>query len=149
MSCIFSPSSITKVSYPEDHHKLPGFVFSATVKNHLSFLKLNFLPPVALLIPSAFPALAVVPPVASTVSSTVPAPSNSLAVSSPALSFPCMKLDSMLWHHCFGHIRMDTTQAALTKNYVTGVRLDGSFIQEYCNSCIVGKSLILCRVTML
>ena len=137
MSCLFSPGGITKVSYPEDHHKLPGFVFSATVKNRLSFLKLAFLPSGALPTASVFPAIAVVPPEASVVSSesSVPAPS-----SSPALSFPRVKLDSMLWHRRFGHIGMDATRAALTKNYVTGTRLDGSFIREYCISCIVGKS---------
>ena len=35
---------------------------------------------------------------------------------------------------------MDATRAALTKDYVTGVQLDGSFLRNYCISCIVGKS---------
>ena len=46
----------------------------------------------------------------------------------------------MLWHCRFGHIGMDATQAALMKEYVTGVKLDGSFICDHCISCIVGKS---------
>jgi gag-pre-integrase-like protein len=46
----------------------------------------------------------------------------------------------MLWHRRFGHIGMDATRAALTKDYVTGIKLDGSFIRDYCISCIVGKS---------
>ena len=29
---------------------------------------------------------------------------------------------------------------ALTKNYATGIHLDGPFIRDYCISCIVGKS---------
>ena len=35
---------------------------------------------------------------------------------------------------------MDATRAALTKDYVTGVQLDGSFVRDHCISCIVGKS---------
>ena len=46
----------------------------------------------------------------------------------------------MLWHRRFGHVGMDATRAALTKNYATGIKLDGSFIRDHCISCIVGKS---------
>jgi hypothetical protein len=125
MSCLFSPGGITKIFYPPDHHKLPNFTFSAAVTNRLSFLKLDFIPPV---VPTAFPAH-------TTVSRPI------LAPSSPSLesSFPRIKLDSMLWHRRFGHIGMDATRAALTKDYVTGVRLDGSFLRDHCISCIVGK----------
>ena len=35
---------------------------------------------------------------------------------------------------------MDTTQAALTKDYLTGIKLDGSFVHGHCISCIIGKS---------
>jgi hypothetical protein len=124
MACLFSPGGITKVSYPADHSKLPGFSFSATVTNRLSFLKLDFLSPSLSTAPqaTAFPALA------------EPVPVSSL------YSFPRVKLDSMLWHRRFGHIGMDATRAALTKDYVTGIQLDGSFIRDYCISCIVGKS---------
>ena len=38
MLCIFSPGGITKISYPENHPRLPGFLISATVVNRLSFL---------------------------------------------------------------------------------------------------------------
>ena len=70
MSCLFSPGGITTVFYSCDHATLPGFSFSATVSNRLSFFRLDFLPPVA----TAFPALA------------------------PTSSFPRLKVDSMLWH---------------------------------------------------
>lgn len=95
MSCLFSPGGITRVFYPDDHHKLPGFSFSATVVNRLSFLKLVFVPPITSPVPTALLAQAVVP---------LPAP-----------SFPRIKLDSILWHRRFGHIGMDATRAALTK----------------------------------
>jgi hypothetical protein len=112
MSCVFSPGGITKVSYPSDHHKFPGFTFSATVTNRLSFLKLDFLSPV---IATACPATAVIPQPLSNLS-------GSPAVDpSPSYSFPRIKQDSMLWHRRFGHIGMDATRATLTKDYVTGV----------------------------
>ena len=118
MSCLFSPGGITKVFYPEDHDVFPGLTFSAKVLNRLSFLHLNFLPPVS--------------------------PSTSLAAppfsSSPSTSFPRLRLDSMLWHRRFGHLGMDATRAALTKDYAMGVKLDGPFITDHCISCIVGKS---------
>lgn len=136
MSCLFSPGGITKVFYPDDHPRLAGFSFSATVANRLSFLQLDFLPPVDSVVPSAFPAgnlsqVSVPLPTVTPVSSSTSAPPS---------SFPRVKLDSMLWHRHFGHVGMDATRAALTKEYVTGVKFDGSFLRDYCISCIVGKS---------
>ena len=118
MSCLFSPGGITKLSYPDDHPRLPNFSLSATVINRLSFLKLSFVPPDLPLVPTAMPA----------------------AVSIPAYTFPRLKLDSVLWHRRFGHIGLEATKAALTKNYVTGVRLEGAFITDHCIPCLVGKS---------
>ena len=46
LSCVFTSGGLTKVFYPQNHAKLPGFTFSAFVTNRLSFLKLVFLPPV-------------------------------------------------------------------------------------------------------
>ena len=77
MSCLFSPGGITKVFYPCSHSKLPGFTFSATVSNHLSFLKLDFIAPSVSDLPVALPAQVQDP---------------------PASSFPHLKQDSMLWH---------------------------------------------------
>ena len=134
MSCLFSPGGLTKVFFPANHPKFPGLAFSATVTNRLSFLQLDFIPPVSSA-PLAFPAQ---------VSSQVTAASLSSVSSSPPVpplpSFPRLKLDSMLWHRRFGHVGMDATRAVLTKDYATGVKLDGSFIRDYCISCIVGKS---------
>ena len=127
MSCLFSPGGITKVYFPQTHATLPGFVFDATVSNRLSFLQLEFIASPA----SASVSVATVPDVVS----------PGLSVSSESsLSFPRVRLDSMLWHRRFGHIGMEATRAALTKNYVTGVDLDGSFVREHCIACIVGKS---------
>src|ERR1700678_3132834 len=46
----------------------------------------------------------------------------------------------MLWHRRFGHIGMEATRAALTKNYVEGVQYEGSFVPDQCVACVVGKS---------
>ena len=89
MSCLFSPGGITKISFPEDHPRLPGLSFSATVVNCLSFLNLSFLSPMLPLISTTMPAL--VPP-------------------QSAYSFPCVKQDSALWHQHFGHIGMNATR---------------------------------------
>ena len=120
MSCLFSPGGITKIFYPDNHPRLPGFSLSASVVNRLSFLNLTFIPPEVPLVPTAFPAQAVLP--------------------LPAYSFPRIKLDSILWHRRFGHIGMDATKATLTKDYVTGIHLDGGFVHDHCIPCIVGKS---------
>ena len=124
MSCLFSPGGITKVFFPEEHPKFPGLTFSATVASRLSFLKLVFLPPALPVAPCAFPARV--------------SPAGGVSLSHPPSSapappsFPRLKLDSMLWHRRFGHIGMDATRAALTKNYVTGIKLEGSFIRDHC-----------------
>ena len=57
MSCpsLCSPDGITEVFYPDQHPKFPGLAFSATVINHLSFLSLDFIPPVVSSVPAAFP----------------------------------------------------------------------------------------------
>jgi hypothetical protein len=73
MSALFSPGGMTKVSFPADHPTLPAFTFTATVVNRLSFLKLDFVPPGKPMVDVSATAL-------------------------PALSFPRVKLDSMLWH---------------------------------------------------
>ena len=112
MSASFTPGGITKISFPSDHSNVPGFSFSATVHNRLSFLKLDFMLPSLPVSPAAL----------------------------PALTFPRLKLDSTLWHHHFGHIGMDATKAALTKDYVKGVVLEGSFLCDHCIACIIGKS---------
>jgi hypothetical protein len=74
MSCLFSPGGITKVFYPEYHTKFPGFTFSATVSNRLSFLKLDFISPdtLALNLPAAFPAHAVIPSIPEMPPSSIP-----------------------------------------------------------------------------
>ena len=122
MSCLFSPGGITKVYFPSDHAMFPGLSFSSTVSNCLSFLKLIFLSPAVSSVPLAVPAVV------------------SLPSSSPSSSFPRVHLDSMLWHRRFGHIGMESTWAALTKDFVTGVHLEGPFVRDHCISCIVGKS---------
>ena len=110
--------------FPRDHTKLPGFTFSATVANRLSFLRLDFVLPPLLVAPTAFPAQALSPP----------------ALEIPDTTFPRVRQDSVLWHRRFGHVGMDATRAALTKNYVKGVLFEGSILRDHCIPCIVGKS---------
>ena len=45
-----------------------------------------------------------------------------------------------MWHRRFGHIGLDATKAALTKDYVKGVTFKGPFLRDHCVTCIVGKS---------
>ena len=110
MLALFTPGGLTTISFPSDHPTLPTFSFSASVHNRLSFLNLEFVSPT--ISPAAL----------------------------PALSFPRLKLDLTLWHCRFGHIGMDATKAALTKDYVKGVVFEGSFLHDHCIACIVGKS---------
>ena len=64
LACLLSPDGITKVSYPDLDPTLPGLTFSATVVNHLSFLLLDFIPPVPSPVPSPVASSArVYPPV--------------------------------------------------------------------------------------
>jgi hypothetical protein len=73
------------------------------------------------------------------VSTALPLTVSAPPRSSP-YSFPRVAQDSMLWHRHFGHIGMEATRATLTKDYVTGVQLEGSFIHDHCIPCLVGKS---------
>ena len=119
---LFSPGDITKIFYLDDHPRLPGFYLSASVVNRLSFLNLSFVPPAVSLVSVALPLPTPVP--------LHPSP----------YSFPQVSQDSMLWHRRFGHIGMEATCAALTKDYVTGVQLEGPFVRDHCIPCLVGKS---------
>ena len=123
MSCLFSPGGITKVFFPKDHAILPGFIFRAKVSNRLSFLKLDFISHVKVLSSAVSPAIS---PVVSFISTDY--------------SFPHIKPDLMLWHRRFGHIGMDATRAALTKEYVKGIQYEGPLTREHCVACLIGKS---------
>ena len=101
MSCLFSPGSITKVFFPDGHPKFSGLTFPAAVSNQLSFLQLSFLPPVSPSVPIAM--------LAQVSSHDVVPSSLTISSSSASLSFPHVKLNSMLWHHQFGHLGMDAT----------------------------------------
>ena len=113
-----------KIFFPANHALFPGLTFLATVTSRLSFLKQSkaFLSPTP---PSVSLALLAAVPLSSMSSSS---------------SFPHLKLDSMLWHCHFGHIGMDMTRAALTKDFVTDVQLESPFVRDHCISCIVGKN---------
>jgi hypothetical protein len=87
MSCAYSPDGIMEVFYPDQHPKFPGLAFSATVANHLSFLLLNFIPPVASsqAVPAAFSAR-VSPPVGSVAAVFPSRPASLLSSSLPQAS---------------------------------------------------------------
>ena len=61
MSCLFSLGGITKVFFPRDHPALPGLVFKANVSNCLSFLKLDFIQPIAVTHPAVSLCLLTIP----------------------------------------------------------------------------------------
>lgn len=128
MSCLISPGGITKIFYPESHPRLLGFLLTATVVNRLSYLNLTYIPPDVTIHLTAFPAQTILP--------------------LPVYSFPRVKLDSILWHHRFGHIGMDATKATLTKNYVTGIQLDSVFVHDHCIPYIVGRAFNVHIITM-
>jgi hypothetical protein len=86
LSCLFSNGGITKVSYPDSHLNLPGLTFSPTVVNHLSYLLLDFIPPVASSAPVHFP-----PWVSRKLSPPVP---GSVQIPSSQVSFPSSPLSS-------------------------------------------------------
>ena len=99
---IYSPGGIMKIFYPDQHPKFPGLAFSATVTDHLSFLLLDFLPPVASSVPVAFsaqvsPPVAVPPP--KSASKSFPSPSPSQASRRKLNSPPKEKLPLANLHH--------------------------------------------------
>ena len=113
LTMTFQPNGPTTILYSLTDPKPPGFTFSAMVIHHISFLNLDFV----------------------LQSEIVPQPHAFVTI-----TFSETKHSSTLWHHCFRHLGMDATQAALTKEYITSVHLDGPFIYEHCVACIVGKS---------
>lgn len=65
---------------------------------------------------------------------------RSIASDDPSLAlFLSLPLTPDLWHQQFGHLGHDATRAALTRNYVLGVKYDGSFDRSICPSCVIGK----------
>jgi hypothetical protein len=99
-------------SYPLTDPELPEFSMTTQVIHCLSLLKLDFIYPSEI--------------------------SNPVAC--PALTFPKVKNTSILWHRRFGHLGMDATQEALTKDYATGITYTGPFHHEHCIPCVIGKS---------
>ena len=113
MTVMFNSSGDpTILSFPPTDPVLPNFSMLAVVIHHLSFLKLDFIYPSTNMQFSAF----------------------------QAPTFPKTKITPSLWHCRFGHLGMDATQEALTKNYALAIEYTGSFAQEHCVACIIGKS---------
>ena len=110
LTVTFRPDAPTVISYPDSDPDLPGFSFTAPVFCRLSLLKLDFVLPNPS--PHAF----------------------------PAITFPKTNHMSTLWHRHFGHLGMEATREALTKEYVKGITFSGPILQEHCIACIVGKS---------
>ena len=100
MTVTFNPlGAPTILSYPSTDSVLPNFSMTAEVIHRLSFLKLDFVSP-----------------------STLQSP---LSTAFPALTFPKTKYTSTLWHRRFGHLGMDATREALTKDYAVGIQYTG------------------------
>ena len=103
----------TIIHFPSDHPTLAGLSFQATVLRRLSFLQCDFLRPD--------------PPL-----------TDGTEVAFP--TFPIVEPTPALWHRRLGHLGLDATRAALTKNYVTGVDWSGTMdFSDRCVPCLIGK----------
>ncbi|PPQ83175.1 hypothetical protein CVT26_015506, partial [Gymnopilus dilepis] len=113
----FDPPNATVLSFPNEHEHLPGFTLTASVVHRLSFLSLDF------------------------VAQSPPLPESVAFPAYPAESFArASKPTSHLWHRRFGHLGIEATHAALTKEYVQGADYSGPLTRDYCVACVVGKS---------
>ncbi|PPQ82886.1 hypothetical protein CVT26_007527 [Gymnopilus dilepis] len=114
-SCNFGPEQ-TVITFPSEPRKigpLSGQCFTATRIHRISFVDLQFIPPM-----------------------TKP-PSIEPISAFPA--FPVVDLTPDLWHRRLGHPGQDVTRATLTKDSVDGVKWTGSFERSHCIPCIIGK----------
>lgn len=156
MSCLFSPGGTTKVFYPDHHPKLPGLTFSATVVNRLSFLLLDFIPPVLSSVPVTFPAQ-VSPPVAVPLPKSVFLPFSSSSSHRKSTSPPKKKplfsnphhlvIDATLPSHVFNDHSLFTTYVSARKIYRTALGTD--IIVEgigdvHLRVVVHGKSILFC-----
>ena len=146
MSCpsLYLPDGITEVFYPDQHPKFPGLTFSATVINHLSFLLLDFIPPVA----SSFPAVfspQVSPPVGRAASRRKPIspPKKKLPSANP----PYLVIDSTLPSHIFRDRSLFTTYVPshrLHRNaFGTDIIIEGTG-EVHVRVVVNGKSILFC-----
>ena len=113
----FAPGA-TSISFPNPLNSSLSFNFNANPLHRLSFLDCDFiLPPSPMLFLS------------------------SLDSSDTALvtTFPVVPLTPDLWHWHFGHLSRAATQAALTKDFATGITYEGKFEKLHCIPCLIGK----------
>ena len=104
-------SPYTHIIFPTSHATLPNFSLKAEFIHRLSFISCDF-------------GLAV--------SMSAVAPGNDC--------FPKIPPTPSLWHRHLCHPHIDVTRAVLTKNYVSGVKFSGTFEQDKCMPCLIGKS---------
>lgn len=102
------------IYFPESS-QLQGKLLWATVLNRLSFLHCNFIMPTKI--------------------NHVSLP----AIDTSSLHFSKIMVTPALWHRHLGHPAWDTTKTVLTKDCATGIEFKGSFLDEHCISCIIGK----------
>ena len=104
-------SPYTHVIFPSTHATLPNYCLKAEFIHRLSFLSCDF---------------------GSAVSMPAIAPANT--------RFPKTSLTPSLWHRRLCHPHIDVTRAVLTKKYASGVEFSGTFEQDKCIPCLIGKS---------
>ena len=114
----FAPGS-TSISFLNPLNSSLSFSFNATLRHHLSFLECDFVLP---------------PSIATSSLSTSDCTDTALLA-----TFPVAPLTPDLWHQRFGHLGRAATQAALTKDYATGLTYEGKFEKLHCIPCLIGK----------
>ena len=157
MSCLFLPGGITKVFFPDQHPTLLGLAFSPTVANHLSFLLLDFVSPVAssVTVPVAFPAW-VSPPAAVAPSQSAFFPSSSsshrkpnsppkkkLPFTTPHYLVIDATLPSHIFHDC-SLFTMYVPSRRLHRNaFGTDIIIEGTG-DVHVHIVVNGKSILFC-----
>lgn len=115
LKLIFKKDSMS-IFFPSLNASLVGQSMLATVHQCLSFLFCNFVLP-------------------SLDSQSL----HLLLLAVTCSSFPHINITPALWHSCLRHPEQDTTRAMLTKNYATEVGYSGTFLDNHCILCIMGK----------
>jgi len=96
--CLHFNIDTTTIHFPSNHPILSGQSINVTVIHQLSFLQCAFLTP-------------------------TPTITDGTEVAFPTFVVP--DKTPSLWHHCLGHLGINTTCAILTKDYATGVDWSG------------------------
>ena len=123
---------LTTIQFPGTHPTFPGLEIVAEFHHHLSFLNSKYA------VPRPAPGTVFGPlPPPSAPTSLPPAACDDVAAY--VVNFKAPPLTQDLWHRRLGHIGQDATRAVITKDYASGVRLDGPISYgDVCVPCLLG-----------